>query len=171
MAKNTISTPIKDGVMADNSTLSSNEIKKRIDTAAASVLPEVSGSDEGKVLSVNEEGEWEAAEVSTDGGSVVINATSSNSDDITFEEGVFDKLSDAFTNNKLVFVKVGGTMSYSNADIIIPVAFSSISALPYFIAFEGGIVTKKNSDMYGLYISASGAPSSVNGNVDFRKIS
>lgn len=63
MAKNTITTPIKDQVMADNSTLSSNEIKKRIDTAAASVLPEVSGSDEGKVLTVGSDGSWEAAPV------------------------------------------------------------------------------------------------------------
>ena len=63
MAKNTITTPIKDAVMADNSTLSSNEIKKRIDTAAASILPEVSGSDEGKVLTVGSDGSWEAAPV------------------------------------------------------------------------------------------------------------
>jgi hypothetical protein len=159
--------------LEDNSTVSDYIKDLESGLKGLAELPAPSSDNAGKIAKVVSDGEggyiWGADTAPSE--ICYINATSGNNDDITFEEGVFDKLSDAFTNNKLVFVKVGGTMSYSNADIIIPVAFSSTSALPYFIAFEGGIVTKKDSDMYALYISATGASSSVNGNVDFRKIS
>lgn len=140
------------------------------DQEGGTCLPSVTPADEGKVLSVNEEGEWAAAEVSTDGGSVVINATSGNDDVLVIEEGVYDKLSDAFTNNKLVFVKVGGTLSFSEQDIIIPVAFSSFSTLS-LMSLAGGIVTRKTPDLYGVWIYVGGTSSSINGYFDSKKIS
>jgi len=115
MAKNTVSTPIKDGVMADNSTLSSNEIKKRIDTAAASILPEVTGEDEGKVLTVGADGSWEAVPVPAPPGDIYVVKANWSDFQVSFTEGEANRLFDAVNAGKTIFMEVSGLGAYSNS--------------------------------------------------------
>lgn len=135
-------------------------------------LPAPSSDNAGKIAKVVSDGEggyiWGADTAPSE--ICVINATSGNNDVITLEEGVFDKLSDAFTNNKLVLVKVGGTMSFSDSDIIIPVAFSSTSDPSSLISLDGGIVTKNASDLYGAHMLITGGSWSIEGSILSKKI-
>lgn len=152
MAKNTIITPIKDQVMADNSTLSSNEIKKRIDTAAASVLPEVSGSDEGKVLTVGSDGSWEAAPVPAPPGKEIliieVTETAIDADNLA-KINVFFADQDKY----FAYIKVTeGTLSAAYP-YFAPAAIGA-GASQYYIPVTGWTMVPSGNDYYAIFINA-----------------
>lgn len=152
MAKNTITTPIKDQVMADNSTLSSNEIKKRIDTAAASVLPEVSGSDEGKVLTVGSGGSWKAAPVPAPPGKEIliieVTETAIDADNIA-------KINEFFADQDKYFAYIKVTEgTLSDAYPYYAPAAIGAGASQYYIPITAWTMVPKGTDYYAIFISA-----------------
>ena len=74
MAKNTINTPIKDGVKADNSTYSSNKIHGIINTAAEGIIDDTSEGSNDSTYSSNKILEL-IASISTLNGVIIISKT------------------------------------------------------------------------------------------------
>lgn len=167
MAKNTVSTPIKDGVKADNTTYSSNKIEEIVSNIESEIpgLPEPAVGDIGKLAGVISDGSEGAkyglvnAPAPYTGTKVIVIECT----DAAIAATECAKVVEALSTNALVIAKVTAASSSAYQNLTIPyyinMAFDPSSTSAYFTLKGYTINTTDTQNATIIYLSIMGGES------------